>query len=266
MPRTICCRMAIASVASHADEADVCLRQFRKADAHLRNSRAFGIRAWSVLALLDTLVNTGRFTQADALIREAGAEAAVLRLPRLQADLEAQALTLLALRGAVPPEPWLTPSIWHAVSLDENRATHARLLRAQGLASMALGDWDGGWRHLRDLFTADGSPLHSFLSPRSIAELAVTAQRTGRTALPLAAHRGHPTCTTSTPSSASAAGTNCVISFRAGEAGTGSFPRDGCDGGDRHRRRRVSRCGGGTTRHGCRPRGRPAPRWQRRLP
>ncbi|MFF3576076.1 AAA family ATPase [Streptomyces mirabilis] len=179
-PDDLACRMAIASVAYHADEADVCLGQFRKADAHLRTSRAFGIRAWSVLALLDTLVNTGRFTQADSLIRETGAEAAVLRLPRLQADLEAQALTLLALRGAVPPEPWLTPSIWHAVSLDENRATHARLLRAQGLASMALGDWDGGWRHLRELFTADGSSLHSFLSPRSIAELAVTAQRTGR--------------------------------------------------------------------------------------
>ncbi|MFJ3307554.1 LuxR C-terminal-related transcriptional regulator [Streptomyces sp. NPDC086549] len=179
-PDTLARRMAVASVAYHADEADVCLRQFRKADAQLRGSRAFGIRAWSVLALLDTLVNTGRFTEAEPLIEEAEAEAAVLRLPRLQADLEAQALTLLALRGTVPPEPWLTPSIWRAVSLDENRATHARLLRARGLASMALGDWDGGWRHLRDLFTADGSPLHPLLSPRSIAELAVAAQRTGR--------------------------------------------------------------------------------------
>jgi DNA-binding CsgD family transcriptional regulator len=179
-PDALACRMAVASVAYHADEADVCLAQLRKADAHLRTSRAFGIRAWSVLALLDTLVNTGRFAEAEPLIREARAEAAVLRLPRLQADLEAQALTLQALRGTVPPEPWLTPSIWRAVSLDENRATHARLLRGRGLASMALGDWDGCWRHLRELFTVDGSPLHPFLSPRSIAELAVAAQRTGR--------------------------------------------------------------------------------------
>ncbi|MFI1332946.1 AAA family ATPase [Streptomyces sp. NPDC020845] len=179
-PDALACRMALASVAYHADEADVCLGQLRKADTHLRTARAFGIRAWSLLALLDTLVNTGRFTEAETLIREATAEAAVLRLPRLQADVEAQALTLQALRGAVPTEPWLTPSIWYAVSLDENRATHARLLRARGLASLALGDADGGWRHLRELFTADGSPLHPFLSSRSIAELAVAAQRTGR--------------------------------------------------------------------------------------
>ncbi|WP_225823571.1 helix-turn-helix transcriptional regulator [Streptomyces naphthomycinicus] len=181
-PDTLARRMAVASVAYHADEADVCLAQLRKADAHLRAARAFGIRGWSVLALLDTLVNTGRFTEAEQLIREAGAEAAVLRLPRLQADLEAQYLTLLALRGTVPGEPWLTPSVWRAVSLDENRATHARLLRARGLAAIAQGDWDAGWRHLRALFTADGSPLHPFLSSRSITELAVAAQRTGRAA------------------------------------------------------------------------------------
>ncbi|MDW6057380.1 hypothetical protein SAZ11_03995 [Streptomyces sp. FXJ1.4098] len=142
-PDALACRMALASVAYHADEADVCLGQLRKADTHLRTARAFGIRAWSLLALLDTLVNTGRFTEAEILIREATAEAAVLRLPRLQADVEAQALTLQALRGAVPTEPWLTPSIWYAVSLDENRATHARLLRARGLASLALGTRTG---------------------------------------------------------------------------------------------------------------------------
>jgi DNA-binding CsgD family transcriptional regulator len=179
-PDALACRMAVASVAYHADEADVCLGQLRKTDAHLRTARAFGIRAWSVLALLDTLVNTGRFTEAESLIREATAEAAVLRLPRLQADLEAQALTLHALRGAVPPEPGLTPSVWSAVSLDENRATHARLLRARGLAALTLGDADGSWRHLRELFTVDGSPLHPFLSSRSIVELAVAAQRIGR--------------------------------------------------------------------------------------
>ncbi|MER6524004.1 LuxR C-terminal-related transcriptional regulator [Streptomyces sp. NPDC001508] len=171
---------ALLSAAHLADEADVRLGQFRETDARLRTSRAFGIRGWSVLALADTFMDTGRITDAESLIREATAEAAVLRLPRLQADLEAQALALHALRGTVPPQPWLTTSVWRAVCLDENRATHARLLRARGLAAIALGDWDGGWRHLRELFTADGSPLHPFLSPRSIADLADAAQRTGR--------------------------------------------------------------------------------------
>ncbi|MFJ5899362.1 AAA family ATPase [Streptomyces sp. NPDC093064] len=181
-PDALARRMALALMAYHADEADLCLGQLRRADTQLRASRAFGIRAWSLPSLLDTLVSTGRFAEAEPLMREAATEAAVLRLPRLQADLEAQALTLQALRGAVPPKPWFTPSVWRAVGLGENRATHARLLRARGLACLALGDPDGSWRHLRELFTADGSPLHPFLSPRSIAELAVSAQRTGRTA------------------------------------------------------------------------------------
>ncbi|MFF9279786.1 helix-turn-helix transcriptional regulator [Streptomyces griseosporeus] len=180
-PGAVAYRMALASVAYHADEAEVCLSHLHAVDAALRDRRAFGLRGWSVLALLDTLVNTGRFTQAEALVREAGEQAAILRLPRLQADLETHALTLRALRGAVPAEPWFTPSVWHAVALEENRATYARLLRARGLACLAQGDHDGGWRNLRELFTADGAPLHPFLSPRSIAELAVAAQRTGRT-------------------------------------------------------------------------------------
>ncbi|MGW4734417.1 AAA family ATPase [Streptomyces shenzhenensis] len=179
-PDTSACRTAVLSAAYLADEADVHLGQFRETDTQLRTSRAFGIRGWTVLALVDTFLSIGWFTEAETLIQEATAEATVLRLPRLQADLQAQALALRALRGTVPPEPWLTPSVWRGVCLDENRATHARLLRARGLASIGLGDWDGGWRHLRELFTADGSPLHPVLSPRSIAELAVTAQRVGR--------------------------------------------------------------------------------------
>ncbi|MER7840693.1 AAA family ATPase [Streptomyces sp. NPDC096040] len=175
-------RLAAAAVAHHADEADLDLGQSRMADDRLRVARAFGLRGWSVLGFVDTLLAIGRFSEAQDVIQNAMTEAAVLRLPRLHADLETQALTLRALRGTLPPEPWLTPAVWSTVSLQENRATHARLLRAHGLAAIARGDWDDGWRQLRELFTADGSPLHPFLSPRSIAELAVAAQRTGRPA------------------------------------------------------------------------------------
>ncbi|MFD4511138.1 LuxR C-terminal-related transcriptional regulator [Streptomyces sp. NPDC058457] len=175
-------RAVLAGVAHHADEADVDLGQSRTADDRLRTARAFGLRGWSVLALVDTLVAIGRFPEAETVIKDAMTGAAVLRLPRLQADLEAQALTVRALRGTLPATPGLTPAVWRAVCLDENRATHARLLRGRGLAALAQGDMEGAWRQLRELFTADGVPLHPFLSARSIAELAVTAQRTGRSA------------------------------------------------------------------------------------
>ncbi|WP_230993464.1 helix-turn-helix transcriptional regulator [Streptomyces endocoffeicus] len=175
-------RAVLAAVAHHADEADVDLGQSRTADDRLRTARAFGLRGWSVLVLVDALVAIGRFPEAETVIQDAMTEAAVLRLPRVQADLEAQALTVRALRGTLPVTPRLTPAVWRAVCLDENRATHARLLRARGLAALAHGDMEGAWRQLRELFTADGAPLHPYLSARSIAELTVTAQRTGRSA------------------------------------------------------------------------------------
>ncbi|MEU5313922.1 AAA family ATPase [Streptomyces sp. NPDC021562] len=175
-------RTVLAAVAHHADEADAELGRSRTADDRLRAARAFGLRGWSVVPHVDTLLAVGRFTEAGSVIEDARAEAAVLRLPGLTADLEAQALTLWALRGAPSPEPRLTPSVWRAVCLQENRATHARLLRARGLVAVLRGDMEDGWRHLRGLFTADGAPLHPHLSPRGIAELAVTAQRTGRPA------------------------------------------------------------------------------------
>ncbi|MER6086181.1 LuxR C-terminal-related transcriptional regulator, partial [Streptomyces sp. NPDC001833] len=177
----------LAAVAHQSDEADVDLGQSRTADERLRGARAFGLRGWSVLPLVDTLLATGRFAEAGSVTEDALTEAAVLRLPRLRADLETQALTVRALRGTLPPEPWFTPSEWRTVCLDENRATHARLLRARGLASFTRGDMEDAWRQLRGLFTADGAPLHPFLSARAVAELAVTAQRTGRSAeaLPL---------------------------------------------------------------------------------
>ncbi|MEU9408806.1 AAA family ATPase [Streptomyces sp. NPDC048281] len=177
----------LAAVAHQADEADTDLGQSRTADERLRSARAFGLRGWSVLPFVDTLLATGRFAEAGGVIEDALTEAAMLRLPRLRADLETQALTVRALRGTLPPEPWFTPSVWRAVCLDENRATHARLLRARGLAAVTRGDMEDAWWQLSGLFTADGSPLHPFLSARAVAELAVAAQRTGRSAeaLPL---------------------------------------------------------------------------------
>ncbi|MEW1779972.1 AAA family ATPase [Streptomyces sp. NPDC086777] len=175
-------RTILAAAARQADGADVDLGQSRTADERLRGARAFGLRGWSVLPLVDTLLATGRLAEAGSVIEDALTEAAVLRLPRLRADLETQALTVRALRGTLPPEPWFTPSVWRAVCLNENRATHARLLRARGLASVTRGDMEDAWRRFSGLFTADGAPLHPFLSARAVAELAVTAQRTGRSA------------------------------------------------------------------------------------
>jgi DNA-binding CsgD family transcriptional regulator len=172
--------LTTASLAHHTDESDLCAEQFRQAGERLRAQGALGPLAWTITAQVDTLLGLGRWAEAESLIEEGLSYAAVHRWTRVEMDLEALGTTLRALRGESVPGTRFTGPNWRSVSLHENRATHARMLRACALAAMVLGDWDGSFRHLRTLFTDDGDPLDPFLSPRCIAELAVAARRTGR--------------------------------------------------------------------------------------
>ncbi|MFJ9443188.1 AAA family ATPase [Kitasatospora sp. NPDC101235] len=170
-------RLAIGSVAYLSDEPDVALEHYRAADTYLRGRRAFGLRAWHMAPLLDTLLATGQWSEVSARVEEATDKAAVLRLTRPQADLEAFDLSLRALRGTAPAS---LPA-WPAVPFDghENAATRARLVRAGALVAMSHGEWADAYRRLRTLFAEDGAPLHPFLSSRCIAELALAAHRAG---------------------------------------------------------------------------------------
>jgi DNA-binding CsgD family transcriptional regulator len=126
------------------------------------------------------MIDTGRWAGADRLLDETSAVAVVHRFRYLATDIAALRAELRALR--TPPGtvhrggPDLDPDTWTAIDLDENRATHTRLLRAAGLAALASGDHDAAFRHLRGLFAADGTPLHYFLSARSIADVASAAR------------------------------------------------------------------------------------------
>ncbi|POX60504.1 helix-turn-helix transcriptional regulator [Streptomyces sp. Ru62] len=166
--------------AHHVDESDVCAELGRQALEPLRSRGAVGLLAWILPGQVESLLNLGRWAEAGRLIEEGGAHAAVHRLTRLGLDLEALGAILRALRGESVPEQEFPGSGWAAVSLDENRATQARMLRACGLTAMTLGDAEGAYRHLRSLFTDDCAPLDPFLSPRCVAEFAVAAQHVGR--------------------------------------------------------------------------------------
>ncbi|MER6948760.1 AAA family ATPase [Nonomuraea sp. NPDC000554] len=169
---------AFGAVAWYADESELSVESFRQAFAMLAAYGSIGSAAPSLAAMCSALIDTGRWAEADEHLEESATLAAVHKLRHLEIDVEALRMTLRALRGqpaGMPADP-----AWTAVSLEENRATHARLLRAAGTGAAAAGDFDGAFRHFRLLFGEDGAPLHYFLSPRSIADLAAAAQRTGR--------------------------------------------------------------------------------------
>ncbi|MCG8919723.1 AAA family ATPase [Actinokineospora sp. PR83] len=168
--------LCLASVAWLADESDTAVTAFRQALAVLRPQRSTGAVAACAPALASALIATGRWAEADDLLDEVSTVAAVHRLRHLAADVAALRAELLVLRGG--PGAGVAP-VWPSIELDENRATHARLLRAAGLAALVDGDGETAYRHLRALFAADGTPLHHVLSAHSVADLAAAARLTG---------------------------------------------------------------------------------------
>lgn len=170
--------LALGGVAWWADESDLSVESFRQAYAMLAAYGSLGPAATSFAAMGSALIDTGRWTEADELLEMTATLAAVHKLRHLEIDAEALRTTLRALRGQAVGTH--SDPAWTAVGLEENRATHARLLRAAGTAAAAVGDFDGAFRHFRSLFGADGAPVHYFLSRHSVADLAAAAQRAGR--------------------------------------------------------------------------------------
>ncbi|GGZ51247.1 transcriptional regulator [Streptomyces inusitatus] len=194
--------LTAASVAYHTDRSELCAELYRRASGPRGARGALGPTLWELPAQVDTLIALGRWAEAEALAADGRSVAAVHRLPRLDMDLEALTVTLRALRGDPDPDPvpaaltydprppqrptasrvLFTGPHWRSVSLDENRATRARMLRACGLSALSLGDSDGAYRHFRALYGEDGAPLDASVAPRAIAELAESAARAGRRA------------------------------------------------------------------------------------
>ncbi|MFD0657386.1 tetratricopeptide repeat protein [Thermocatellispora tengchongensis] len=129
--------LGLGAVAWYADESDLAVESWRQAFAMLAAYGSMGAAAPSLTAMGSALIDTGRWAEADEQLERAATLAAVHKLRHLEIDAEALRITLAALRGqrvGMPADP-----AWMAVGLEENRATHTRLLRAAGAAAAAAG-------------------------------------------------------------------------------------------------------------------------------
>ncbi|WP_370372577.1 AAA family ATPase [Catenulispora sp. GP43] len=171
---------AIAGIAWLADESDVCVESFRRTYAMLRAYGSIALAATTLAPMTTALIDTGRWSEADEQLAEISTLAVVHNMRALETEATALRVTLQALRGRSADGAAATDLNWNRVDLEENRATQVWLLRAAATAATAAGDFEGAYRHLRQLFDDDSAPLHYFLSPRSVADLATAAHRTGR--------------------------------------------------------------------------------------
>jgi DNA-binding CsgD family transcriptional regulator len=175
-------QLAAALIDWHHDRSDQAVAGFEKVMAALAERSAPALGAEVFPALISALISTGRWAAADHLIGQAGRQFAVLDQRQVRHEVEALQALLHALRGDGAAAVARVEATWPLVDTEENRFTHALMLRALGLAALGMGEFQTGYGYLRSLFDADGEPLHSFVSPRAVAELATIAVRSGHAA------------------------------------------------------------------------------------
>ncbi|MEV7010627.1 AAA family ATPase [Streptosporangium sp. NPDC051022] len=92
--------------------------------------------------------------------------------------------TLAALRGQAAARPLLAAAL--EAGYAEVGVLSVRAHRALAMVEADAGDPAAAYEHLRQVFDADGEPVHFLLSPYAVADLAAAAVRTGQDS-----HREH---------------------------------------------------------------------------
>ncbi|MFG1991157.1 AAA family ATPase [Actinoplanes sp. NPDC048988] len=128
-----------------------------------------GALAARVPVMILAMIDSGRWAEADEALEQADGVAAVGDMTLLLNALPALRSTLDALRhgGAAPVRvrPWPTGDAF----------TESLRRRAFGTIALTAGDYETAYGHFRAMFGSDGGPIHYFLGPRSLPQLALSA-------------------------------------------------------------------------------------------
>jgi DNA-binding CsgD family transcriptional regulator len=175
--RTLTDPATVGAAAWLVDDTELAVRLLREA---LSRQRAPGMRGGSgaaLSALQWACIDSGRWDEALAAAREASDAAAAYRMQTVAASADLCTASILALRGDHEQvRPLLATALMHADGM-EYRSVAARARHAAGMAAFAEGSYLTAYAQLRQLFDADGAPLHHHVSYVGIADLAAAAVR-----------------------------------------------------------------------------------------
>jgi len=171
--------LALGEIAWYADESDACVGLLRQAVRTSLSGDAPGTALAHAVHLACALIDTSRWAEASELLDEVEAHAATYEVVQSRMSAGALRVELRARLGRDERRAERAHTGWYSVDMDENRVNAVLLRRSTGLAAMAAGQAAKAYRHFRDLFDAEGTPVHPFLSHRSIADLATAAVRGG---------------------------------------------------------------------------------------
>ncbi|MGW7689845.1 helix-turn-helix transcriptional regulator [Streptomyces asiaticus] len=132
-----------------------------------------GAAAWSYVEL-------GRWGRAREACARSSALGATAGLDHAVACATAVDATVLAYQGDTAAARARAEDALALIDPLESRSVAVYARRALGAAALAEGAHEAAYDHLRTVFTADGAPVHYHASYPALADLAVSAVRSGR--------------------------------------------------------------------------------------
>jgi DNA-binding CsgD family transcriptional regulator len=161
------------------DETELAVRLLRAALSRLRAPGVRGASGSVISALEWAYIDSGRWDDALAAAREANDIAAAYKMETVAGSADLATATVAAMRGDHDLVAPLLARVRATVDTSEYRGFAARTWHAAGLAALSQGDYVTAYARLRQLFAADGTPLHHHFSYLAVADLAATAVRAG---------------------------------------------------------------------------------------
>jgi tetratricopeptide (TPR) repeat protein len=175
-------RRLVAGMAGYVGEDSVlAARDLTKALELLDATGGLRGFTYAIASLAWALLDTGRWTTLTQLLEEAAGVCAVQDVTLLERETAACQAQLLAFQGdSARADEALSRAHQEAPAASPSSATEVALSRAAGWRAVATGDFDDAYRLFRQMFHADGEPVHFVVSHRGIADLAWAAARSGR--------------------------------------------------------------------------------------
>ena len=175
-------RWRIGSAAWLLDESGLAVQLLHEAMDRLRAPGTQGTSGGGLTALGWLYIDTGRWDEALEVAAEAADLAEANQMGMVAASAAAITATVLAMRGDSAAARGHAERALAGADPAENGLIASRAWRALGVAALAEGSHFLAFTHLRQLFSADGVPVHNIFSFLGVADIAAAAVRADRRA------------------------------------------------------------------------------------
>jgi DNA-binding CsgD family transcriptional regulator len=170
----------IGSAAWMLDESELAITLLNEAMDRIRAPGTQGTSGPGLTALGWAYIDTGRWDEAQEAAAEAAGLAEANQMELVAASANLITATVLAMRADTGAARRHADRALASADLAKSGLIAARARRALGIAALADGSHLLAFTQLRQLFSADGAPVHNIFSYLGVADIATAAVRADR--------------------------------------------------------------------------------------